>query len=176
MRVFHARDVDEAEYAKVTSSRAASASKPADRVLPQQETLPWTCLLLSFYKQRMQAMSEAATKSGWRPLKANSVGEALRLQERWQTQLAIIDLGTMPEKQKETFRKFAVKYTAETNSLLIVCEEESSPAGELWARKIGSWLYLPDADLKEGLNDLYKEAIGVANKMGLRPILPTSIQ
>lgn len=170
MRVFHARDVDEAEYAKVSTSLDTTASNPNGINRPKQETLPWTCLLLSIYKERMNSMCESATKTGWRPLEASSVGEALRLQERWQTQLAIIDLGKMPEIHKETFRKFAVKYTAETNSLLIVCEEESSPASELWARKIGSWLYLPDADLKEGLSDLYREAITVANKMGLRPI------
>lgn len=174
MRVFHARDVDESQYTRVSTRVGSNASTPHGVVRQQQEVLPWTCLLLSFYKERMQCMSESATETGWRPLEASSVGEALRLQERWQTQLAIIDLGKMPEMQKETFRKFAVKYTAETNSLLIVCEEEASPASELWARKIGTWLYLPDADLKEGLCDLYKEAINVANKMGMLPLgLPT---
>ena len=165
MDTFHARDYT---GLGTPTPRTSSAVLSARVNQKSTETLPWTCLLLSFDKSRLKALSQSASNAGWRTVEASSVGEAIRHHERWLTQLAVIDLGDMPDKQKETFRKFGSKYVAGTQSLLMVCESEGCVTSELWARKQAAWLYLPEVDLAGDIQNLYSEAIKVAEKMNLR--------
>ncbi len=167
MDTFHAREYTGLETAAPKTSATLVSSRNNEKI---SEAPPWTCLLLSFEKSRLKALSQSASNAGWRVVEACSIGEAIRHHERWHTQLAVIDLGNMPDKQKETFRKFGTKYVAGTNSLMMVCEGEGCVTSELWARKLAAWLYLPEVDLAEDLQNLYSEAIKVAEKMGLQRV------
>ena len=167
MDTFHAREYTGTGIETLTP-KTASAVLPSRVNQKSTEVRPWTCLLLSFDKSRLKALSQSASNAGWKALEASSVGEAIRHHKLWLTQLAVIDLGDMPDKQKETFRKFGSKYVAGTQSLMMVCESEGCVTSELWARKLAAWLYLPEVDLAEDLENLYSEAIKVAEKMNLQ--------
>ncbi len=146
-------------------------------VAPRHATMPprsrktaaaWACLVLAEDSVRLEALAEASAQAGWDPIACRSIGEALRELGRWRTQLSIIDLGAMTNVQKAAYLQFAER-TSSRDRLLLVCDEPNADAncheGELRARQLGAWLYVPTPDLTEGFTQLLSEARGVAEKI-----------
>lgn len=124
----------------------------------------WACLLLAEDDDRREHLAYVAKAGGWEPIACGSVGEAIRQSNRWKTQLATIDLGSMPAIQKAAYLQFA-STLASRERLLVISDEPIDGSGEVSARQAGAWTYLPNPDFHEGLADLFAEARAVAEKI-----------
>lgn len=128
----------------------------------------WACLLLSADESRRHELRLAAIAAGWDPIECRSIGDASRRWQRWRTQFAVIDLGSMAQPQKAAYMQFADSL-ASRERLLLVCDEPSHDAechdGEIRARQAGAWLYVPSPDFCDGLRSLFSEAKSIAEKI-----------
>ncbi|QDT67462.1 hypothetical protein MalM25_03600 [Planctomycetes bacterium MalM25] len=124
----------------------------------------WACLLLSEEESRRDALCHAAESAGWDPIPCGSVGQAVREMDRWQTQLTIIDLGSMSSLHKSAYMQFASRTTG-PDRLLLICDEPTDAEGELLARQAGAWIYAPSPEFGAAMTELLNEARGVAQKL-----------
>ncbi len=137
-------------------------------VQPGAAVSTWKCLVLSADADRRRRLLGITENAGWRPLECESVGAAMRQADRWKTYLAVIDFCGLKERQRQTFRKFAERLGKQTEPLLMICDDDdSSSIGELWARQLGVWLYLPEVSLGDELVELCAEAFRATEKQAL---------
>jgi hypothetical protein len=159
-----------------TADAEADASHPAQGTRHGVDAPPsprvvtaWTALVCSVDDARRWRALHAAESAGWRVLGSETVAGALQLLERWRTQLAIVDLSATDERVKETLRLLAERIAehreASQGCLLMIVDDDTTGASELWARQIGAWLYLPEATLDEGITLLCDQALDVAHKL-----------
>jgi hypothetical protein len=109
-------------------------------------------------------LEQAAVAAGWAPIPCGSVSDAEQQDKRWRTQLAVIDLGSMNAVNKSAYLHFASRI-ASRDRLMLICEESSDAQGELAARQVGAWMYLPSPDFGSGLTDLLSDARAIAEKI-----------
>lgn len=141
------------------NAAAAAPSRP-----PRPNGSAWACLLVSDEAKRRQLLEESAVAAGWDPIPCESIGEAMKRHKRWRTQLAIVDLGSMNAASKSAYLQFAGKIAA-TDRLLLVCDEPTDNQGELVARQVGAWMYLPSPEFGDGMTELLSDARSIAEKI-----------
>jgi len=156
------------------TTTVASSTRRADRP-GRNVASAWACLLLAGDRQRLDGFAYAAESAGWEPIRCDSIGAALRQFDRWRTQLAVVDLGAMPESSRAAYRQF-VERIASHERLIVVSDEPAPDDGqtELWTRQAGAWLYLPSPEFDDGLRQLFAEARQAAEKLGASPT-PTPV-
>ena len=134
-------------------------------VRPARKTAPtWGCLLLSDEARRRRMLEQTAIAAGWDPIPCSSVGDAIQQHNRWQTQLAVVDLSTMNAVSKSADLHFASRL-ASRERLLLICDEPTDANGELAARQVGAWMYLPSPEFGAGLTALLSDARAIAEKI-----------
>ncbi len=131
---------------------------------PRTTVAAWSSLLLAEEEHRLNGLRLAAEAAGWDPIPCDSVGQAVREIDRWRTQLAIVDMGSMPSLHKAAYLQFAARL-ASHDRLLVICDEPTDTEGELLARQAGAWLYVPAPEFGPGLTELLSEARDVAQKL-----------
>ena len=153
---------------KITTLSIAAPALPR----PARKAAPaWACLLLSDEPKRRRLLEQAATAAGWEPIPCSSVGEAIQLNNRWRTQLAVVDLAAMNAVSKSAYLHFASR-VASRERLLLICDEPTDAQGELAARQVGAWMYLPSPEFGVGLTELLSDARAIAEKIaGPRRVL-----
>lgn len=124
----------------------------------------WASLVLSSDTGRLTRLTDINRDAGWEPIACASPADAMRLAQRWRTQLATIDLSGVASGRRETHRQLASQLVTH-DRLVVVCDDAATPEGELWARQAGVWLYLPEAELNQGLTDIFRDAISIAEKL-----------
>lgn len=124
----------------------------------------WACLLLSDEPKRRRLLEQAIGAAGWEPIPCSSVGEAIQQHNRWRTQLAVVDLATMNAVSKSAYLHFASR-VASRERLLLICDEPTDAQGELAARQVGAWMYLPSPEFGAGLTELLSDARVIAEKI-----------
>lgn len=143
----------------MTTSAARGTTRPSRSVVAA-----WSCLLLSEEEHRREALRGCAEAAGWEPIACGSIVQAVEEVERWRTQLAIVDLGSMHASEKSAYLQLAARL-ASRDRLLLICDEAASHETELHARQAGAWLYVPSPELGAGMTELLGEARQVARKL-----------
>ncbi|QDV72461.1 hypothetical protein [Botrimarina mediterranea] len=141
------------------SVAAPALPRPARKAAPA-----WACLLLSDETKRRRLLEQAAVAAGWEPIPCSSVGDAIQQHNRWRTQLAVVDLATMNAVSKSAYLHFASR-VASRERLLLVCDEPTDGQGEIAARQVGAWMYLPSPEFGDGLTELLSDARAIAEKI-----------
>ena len=122
----------------------------------------WTCLILSLDNVRREQLRSMVHFSGWRPLACSSVAQALQQVERLETQFALVDLAPDTDGQRESVFRLVERLSDRAEPLVMVCDDEPCPEAELWARKLGVWLYLPEPQIGEELVELCQQALQIS--------------
>ncbi|MCA9187395.1 MAG: hypothetical protein R3E01_15670 [Pirellulaceae bacterium] len=128
---------------------------------PQQRlTNAVSCLVASTDARRRKTLSRGAGRAGWKCVDCASA-EAFAEAMRQRFQLALMDI---VGPQSQSFREIGKQLARETNTLIVVCGDESQPTDEIWARGLGAWLYLPGLGTIDDLAQLCHEARMVVDK------------
>lgn len=128
------------------------------------------CLVISLCARRGQALSWAASSAGWTVVVAEDAASAVRSIQRLAVQLAIVDLTEAPVCGLGEVREVVELLSRQNGSLLVVSGRRDDVHEERWARQLGVWMYLPDADA-DGLELICTEARQIAEKLR-RPVVP----
>ena len=160
MSPLHA-EYQSAEADAVARTKAAENLRRDDPVGVSTST--WMCLVLSLDPERRRRLIDITEEAGWRAVSCDSVSEAVRRSERWKTHLAVLDLLGVSGVSRQAVRDFASRLATHPEPLLMVCDGASND-DELWARKLGVWLYLPSATLGDDLVDFCSEALTATEK------------
>lgn len=143
-----------------TNPSGAASGRPAGAA----NANAWACLVLAGDPQRRASFERSAKAAGWAPITCSSIGEAARQHRRWRTQLAAIDFGSTTGPARAALQQFAEQIAA-PERLLLICDEPADAQGELWARQVGAWVYLPSPEFGDGLVDLFNDARQAAEKL-----------
>lgn len=146
---------------------AAARSKAAVR--PQRVGGESVALLLLTDEKRRRHVQQAIEIAGWHVLACASVGEAIKQLDRWRTQLAVVELAASSDPHRDTVRRFVDKHLSAQprggdTPLVVISDEQATPADELWARQAGVWLYLPEMEAGDDLSELCREALRSVRK------------
>lgn len=122
------------------------------------------CLVVSSSAERGQALSWAASQAGWTVVTVSGAASAVNCLHRIAVQLAIVDLtGAEPERLGE-LREVVETVSRRSGSLLVVSGRRDDRHEERWARQLGVWMYLPEADV-DGLELICAEARQIAQRL-----------
>lgn len=124
------------------------------------------CLVVSLHADRNRELSWAASSAGWTVVTAADAGSAVRCLQRWSVQLAVVDLTGAPPTTLQEMREVVETLARRSGSLLVVSGRLNDIHEERWARQLGVWMYLPDADCC-GLETICGEARQVTEKLNL---------
>ncbi len=137
--------------------------QPVSRSRQQAAVSLWSCLLVSTEQQLRRRMREAASEAGWNPVECKTVEESLRQAALHVFPLALIDVGhQLPSKVHEDLIR-SLRQSA--SNLVVVCDQDANPEGELWARQRGAWMYLPEVNDASDLARICREAQAVTEKL-----------
>jgi hypothetical protein len=101
------------------------------------------CLIVSTNRGRCELLSQVAADSGWSTLVCADSDTARRLANRIAVKLAIVDLEGSPAADVAGLHRLATELARVGGPLVLLCGTEGDPQQEVWARKIGVWLYVP---------------------------------
>ncbi|MEN0110816.1 MAG: hypothetical protein AAF805_08835 [Planctomycetota bacterium] len=153
---------EDAATAATAATPGVGVSRPGGT--RRTTAIAWASLVLSPDETRLRQLADATQIAGWEPIPCLSAAEAMRLSQRWRTQLATIDLSGLTDGRRDTHRQLASQLVTH-DRLVVVCDDAATPDGELWARQAGVWLYLPKVDPGEGLVSVFRDALGIAEKL-----------
>lgn len=151
----------------------------------------WACLLVSADERLRRRMSLAATSAGWNPVECQTPEESLRQAVLINFPLALVDLGgayqatsggrsdSTASGARASEGAIATPHPAgfasygdllrmlkqSASNLVVICDRDSNPEGELWSRQLGAWMYLPNVDEKSDLARICREAKAIAEKL-----------
>ncbi|WP_145059689.1 hypothetical protein [Adhaeretor mobilis] len=102
-------------------------------------------------------MRAAAEAQAWDAIICCDTGQFLRCAFRRRVPLIIVDLPDDDSASHE-LRRAAESAVCSQDSLLVVCGKSSRPDDELWARRLGVWSFLQEADSREGFEFILEQA------------------
>ena len=151
----------------VTSlSLSSTEVRPAAYRPVGKRTTTLRCLVVSEDQVRLELLAAAASDAGFEPIVCSDAASAWMLSKRDELHLAFVDLASVSD---ETAAKDLGEHLSRDRKLLVaVCGAEDEPLQEIWARKIGAWLYLPGIGDRQGLSELCAEARPVVERMSNR--------
>lgn len=144
---------------KTSTSTSSESRRLKGKKLDVQQ---WNCLVLSLDRGRQERLAATVQGIGWRPLLASSPTEAIQLEQRVCSQLALVDLAPDGDGRREGLFRFVEHLAGRAEPLVMVCDDHPAPEAEVWARKLGVWLYLPEPEIGEDLASLCGEALRIA--------------
>ena len=103
------------------------------------------CLVVSADGAKREMISLAATEAGWETIVCGDKLKAMTAVLRTRFQMAWVDLDVTPGSP--ALRSLCQSVAELPNVLLIVCGHEDDADEEVWARRLGAWLYLPGLSL-----------------------------
>lgn len=123
-----------------------------------------SCLVLSWSEHRAELLQSVAEDEAWHAKVCEDVQEFLQSIFQLDVPLAIVDLPPTGTASYDALREMAAHACGLHRSLMVVCgtseelTEEIDLTEELWARQLGVWAYLPEADSVSGLRLVFAEA------------------
>ena len=129
-------------------------------------------LLVSMCDRNKQIIESTAAEEGWRAVHHRLVDKALRAAVTTPFQLALVDTqSAVDSPQKEDYEQLAADLARSHVPLLVITGDEDDPLGEIRARQLGVWLYLPGFDGKTELDVVFREARAIHEKLAAEPQL-----
>lgn len=142
---------------------------PLLAVLPEREVVhprdlgvdTLRCLVLSSDFGRRELLARAAAQAGWHVAEVEDADQAWKALGGAAFHLAVIDLqGNCPWRHQEA-RGLCEQLATHHQRLLWVCGDAADPLEEIWARRLGTWMYVPglsDEVPSEELGAVYDQA------------------
>lgn len=146
-------------YEPVTATNAAT-----ERVKRSEKRLQtFQCLVASASRARREMLSKSATTAGWESLVCSDPMQAWAALHRETFQMSVVDLqGQTPAVD---FRELCEQLASQRNMLLMICGNEGEATEEIWARQLGTWLYLPGVSFDSDLESLCLEGRSIAERL-----------
>jgi len=148
-------------YSETTTLGAAKVIAPEQKFSSVRH---FSCLIVGESADRFSMFEAAAEQSGWQTEVCHGAVKANVVIARHRFQLAIIDLAGAGTDANE-LREVAEALAGDKETLLMISGNEDDPLEEIWARQIGSWVYLPGVDETCDLGMVCGEARTVAEKL-----------
>jgi hypothetical protein len=134
--------------------------KSADAVSPRgvRRAGLLDCLVVSGDTSRRGRFEAAVGLAGWLECAAPQTTAELRRAIVRDYRLAIVDItAPLGDRVNDTI-EVAEEFAARPGTLLVICGSEDNVHEELWARQLGTWLYLPGVCDGDSLTSLCVEA------------------
>jgi CheY-like chemotaxis protein len=145
------------EAVSVTNTATARVKQSAKRLQTFQ------CLVASANQARREMLSKSATAAGWESLVCSDPLQAWAAMHRETFQMSVVDLqGQAPAVD---FRELCEQLASQRNMLLMICGNEGEATEEIWARQLGTWLYLPGVSIESDLESLCLEGRSIAERL-----------
>jgi DNA-binding response OmpR family regulator len=129
----------------MTYDESNPATLPRAVVEAPDEVHPTTtlcqCLVVSAEPNRREMLKMAAVESGWVVLVCHDAESAREETRRSLFRLALVDLDHAAAAAD--LRRLVEQIAAQRNVLVAVCGNDGDAREEIWARQLGTWLYLP---------------------------------
>lgn len=116
------------------------------------------CLVLTWSDKRGSLLKAAAENESWQAVVCLEGQQFLRSLFKIEAPLTVVDLPKAEVASYAELQSMTEKAQGINESLLVVCGSSSNKAEELWARQLGVWTYLPEANALEGLEMVFEEA------------------
>lgn len=150
-----------------TSSPVATSAAPVRKIPGGRVLGTFQCVVVSKNTQRLEMLEQAAFDGGWSTVVCNDETEAWTAVKRQRFQMAIIDVDGVEDA--EELKALAQEVSQSNKTLLMLCGNEGNGLEEIWARQLGSWLYLPGVTRGCDVASLCEQAVPVAEKLnGIR--------
>lgn len=156
---------------------ATSAETPQTRGQPRHPPSVaiaaslWSCLIVSDKDRLRKVMKSAASAAGWETVEHCTAAEAIRPAVLHNFPLSLIDLGkASPDGLYDDLVR-VLRQSA--GNLIVMCDHDANPAGELWSRQHGAWMYLPGVNEQSDLVRICEEAKAIVEKLRGEPASAT---
>ena len=126
-----------------------------DRVAPPRLL---RCLIVSGSAARRKLIRVSAEQRAWEAIVCRDAGEFLRAVFKRSVPLVVVDLPGEESTDYWALRDAADRAKQVTTSLVAVAGFGASEGEELWARKLGAWSYLSEANSQRGFEFVFDEA------------------
>jgi DNA-binding NtrC family response regulator len=123
------------------------------------------CLVVSGDPARLELLHEAALDGGWSSIACGDLAFALQTWQQSFICLAVLDLQAPPAGAMAPLKSFAEQIAAAGGTLLVTCGNSGDASEELWARQLGTWLYLPGVSMADDLSAVLGEAHQLSNRL-----------
>ncbi len=152
-----------------TTRHLAATKKPAPPSVYQ-------CMVVSPSNQRAAFFQNAAVAQGWETIVVADAETAAQQAVKNRIGLVVVDLESVQSSNQEPYRQLVEQIVDNADNadgipLLVVCGPEEDPAGEIWSRQLGIWMYLPGVDDQSDVAMLCGEARNVVEKLKGQPVL-----
>jgi ActR/RegA family two-component response regulator len=108
-------------------------------------------------------LERAAGDAGWDVIVCDDSNAGWTAVKRQRFQLALVDFEESSECDE--LKLLSSEISEMRNTLLMLCGNEGDALEEIWARQLGSWLYLPGVSEGSDVTSLCEQAIPVAEKL-----------
>ncbi len=147
-----------------TYQPVASTSSVTARVKrTEQRTCAFQCLVVSASEPRREMLLTPITDAGWDSLVCNDARSAWTALSRDTFQMSVVDLQGAAEAGE--FGELCEQLATKRNMLLMICGNEGKATEEIWARQLGTWLYLPGVSVDSDLRSLCSEGRSIAERL-----------
>jgi hypothetical protein len=115
--------------------------------------------------RRAQFLVRAAHEERWATIVCTAAKDAIRQVVIHRVDLALVDLQSAAAAQEQLLRPVVQQLAARDGPLLAVCGKPDDDNGEIWARQLGVWMYLPGVDNQSDIAVLCGEARHILEKV-----------
>jgi len=116
------------------------------------------CLVVSPCAERRRLIRAAAESQAWDAILCRDAGEFLRAAFKRLVPLMVVDLPPQDSKHYWELREATDRARQVANSLLVIAGADGESTDEIWARKLGVWGYLSEANSQRGFELIFSEA------------------
>lgn len=116
------------------------------------------CIVVSLSADRRRLIRTAAEAQAWDAIVCRDAGEFLRTAFKRSVPLIVVDLPDPSSQAYAELKGVVGKVKEITSSLLLVVGAGADETEELWARQLGAWAYLCEANSMRGFELLMQEA------------------
>ena len=134
----------------------------------QLRTATMQCLVVSQDFKRGDMICRAAAEGGWEPVMCTDARRAAMAANRSLFHLVLVDTDAARGNSIDELHQFCEQFSGNSGGLLVVCGPEESAEEEIWARRIGAWLYLPGLVDGSGIVSLCEMAADVTSQLVAR--------
>jgi len=136
------------------------APEATSGMLPRstRRTAMLDCLVVSGDSARRRRFEAAVELAGWLECASPETSGEIRQAIDRDFQLVIVDIASPLGDRVSDSVEIAEEMAARPGTLLVICGSEDNVDEELWARQLGTWLYLPGVCDGDSLTSLCVEA------------------